>query len=145
MTEKLEPPAQPKWKWSLAEMDNDKVQPTIRIFKWFPVVIDGEHLSDKICVGRIDSKKDARELVDAANAVEAIRVGPTMLTSCCETHSEDDKRKFNTCPICLLAVHKRTCEERDKLKRLLESFPGLYVGPELGDPWIEQLRSVFKL
>lgn len=48
------------WRW--AEMDNDKVVPTIRIF--------GRRKSDpvkEICFGRIDSHSDAAYLVHAAN------------------------------------------------------------------------------
>lgn len=50
--------------WRFAEMDNDKVIPTVRIF--------GRRKHDptkEICFGRIDSASDARYLCHAANVL----------------------------------------------------------------------------
>src|SRR5205823_10704370 len=50
--------------WRFAEMDNDKVMPTVRIF--------GKRRKDpskEICFGRIDSVKDASYVVHAANVL----------------------------------------------------------------------------
>jgi len=50
--------------WRFAEMDNDKVVPTIRIF--------GRRKNDpskEICLGRLDSTTDARYATHAANVL----------------------------------------------------------------------------
>lgn len=71
----------------------------------------------------------------------AVMVGLTLQTSCCETHSDKDKSEFKVCPICLLAIHRRTYAERDKLMRILEAFPGFDADTSKSDPWIDQLRA----
>ena len=49
-----------------------------------------------------------------------IRTGSTALLGCCELHTEREKTKYNTCPICLWHIHKNTCKERDKLRSVVE-------------------------
>ena len=53
--------------WHFAEMDNDKVIPTVRIFgrrKHDP--------SKEVCFGRLDSARDARYACDAANILPGL-------------------------------------------------------------------------
>ena len=50
--------------WRFAEMDNDKVMPTVRIFgrrKHYP--------SKETCIGRLDFTRDARYATHAANVL----------------------------------------------------------------------------
>lgn len=53
--------------WTFKEMDNDKVIPSIRIFGQRSTVINGTKLSDILCIGRLDSRRDAEFACKAVN------------------------------------------------------------------------------
>jgi hypothetical protein len=60
--------------WRLAEMDNDKVMPTIRLF--------GRRKQDpakEVCFGRLDSARDGRYACHAANVLPELVEGFKLL------------------------------------------------------------------
>lgn len=83
--------------WRFAEMDNDKVIPTVRLFgrrKHDP--------SKEVCFGRLDSARDALYACHAANALpdvtEALRL---LLEDQRRAKSELSKRQFDFCEAAL--------------------------------------------
>lgn len=84
------------------------------------------------------------ELMKRMESSRAVFAGPTMQAHCCEVHSEDDKAEFVTCPICLMYIHHRTCEELHRLRDILKSFPGFDAPTAIGDRWIEIMRAIIK-
>ena len=65
-----------------------------------------------------------------------------LLANICPIHKADEIMAVNTCPVCLMHVHKQACKEREQLRALLASFPGFDVETRIGDVWIENVRKV---
>ena len=86
--------------WRCAEMDNDKVIPTVRMF--------GRRKRDpskEICFGRLDTARDARYACHAANvlpdAVNALRL---LLADQKRPKSELSRSQFEFCQSALAAA-----------------------------------------
>ena len=79
--------------WGLAEMDNDKVMPTIRLF--------GRRKQDpakEVCFGRLDSARDGRYACHAANVLpELVEAFKLLLRDQQRPKSELSQSQFAFC------------------------------------------------
>jgi hypothetical protein len=85
--------------WRFAEADNDKVMPTTRIFGWR--IHDP---SKEICIGRIDSTRDARYACHAANMFPYVALALRLLLE--ERKRERSKLSRSRFEFCELMLTK---------------------------------------
>lgn len=79
--------------WRFAEMDNDKVIPTVRLFGR-----RGSDRSKEICFGRLDTARDARYACHAANVLpEAVEALKLVMEDQRKAKSELSRGQFDFC------------------------------------------------